>query len=54
MSLAPRFARLVMELWRVVRSVLDVGKAARSKMRRPGLELIVPRREMRRPAWSAE
>lgn len=29
-----------------------VSKAARSASRRAGLESMVPRREMRRPAWS--
>lgn len=30
----------------------DVEKAARSAMRSAGLEEMLPRREMRRPAWS--
>lgn len=32
----------------------EVEKAARSAMRRAGWVWIVPRREMRRPAWSEE
>lgn len=35
-----------------VKKAGDVGKGARSRIRRAGLSLIVPRRVVRRPAWS--
>ena len=42
------------EVGKVVRVVGEVSKAARSAMRRAGRWSMVPRREMRRPAWSEE
>jgi hypothetical protein len=52
MSLAPRFWMDEREEEKVVRWVDEVSKAARSAMRMAGCEAMVPRREMRRPAWS--
>lgn len=52
MSFAPRFLILRSEVEKLDRMVGLVSKAARSASRRAGLESMVPRREMRRPAWS--
>lgn len=40
------------EVGNEVRLDVEVSNAARSAIRRPGLLSMVPRREMRRPAWS--
>jgi hypothetical protein len=52
MSFAPRFLMRVRVVGKAVRRVIVVSKAARSARRSAGREEMVPRREMRRPAWS--
>lgn len=52
MSFAPRFVTDVRDFVKLIKSVEEVLKAARSAMRIAGWASIEPRREMRRPAWS--
>ena len=52
MSFAPRLVRVRKVEGARVRYSGFVGNGARSRIRRAGCESIVPRREVRRPAWS--
>lgn len=52
MSFAPRFLIFRREVGKADRCSGVVEKAARSARRSAGEESMVPRREMRRPAWS--